>query len=77
MIEANDSFDIIPYGQEGDALLLSCKWVIAIRDGAESKVLKARLCARDLARKKRDDLFAPGENALTGRVIDYKGTQAT
>ena len=75
VIEANDSFDIIPYGQEGDALLLSCKWVIAIRDGAESKVLKARLCARDLARKKRDDLFAPGENALTGRVIDYKGTQ--
>ena len=48
---------------------------MAIRDGAENKVLKARLCARDLARKKREDLFAPGENSLTGRVIDLKGTQ--
>jgi hypothetical protein len=38
-------------------------------------VLKARLCARDLAKTKRTDLFAPGSTALINRVIDFKAVK--
>jgi hypothetical protein len=69
--EANDSFEFIQPSSIGSALKLSVTWVVAIRDQG----LKARLCARDFARTKRMDLFAPGSTQLTSRVIDLKAVR--
>ena len=69
-IDKNESYEVVPGTTQG-GLRLTTTWVMAIRDG----VLKARLCARDFAKTKRTDLFAPGSTALTNRVIDFKAVK--
>jgi hypothetical protein len=69
-IDGNDSYEVVPSDTKG-GLRLTTTWVVAIRDG----LLKARLCARDFAKTKRTDLFAPGSTALTNRVIDFKAVK--
>ena len=68
VIEASDSFDVIGKDEKGDALVLSITWAGSVRDTS----LKARLCARDFANERREDLFAPGSTSLTSRVIDLR-----
>jgi len=72
VIDKNESYDVIlPEQVTKTTQKMDCRWVLAVRDG----VLKARLCARDFAVVKRDDLFAPGSVALTARVVDLKAVK--
>ena len=71
VIDANDSYVVVPEAEAVGGIKLTVTWVMAIRDS----LLKARLCARDFASDKRDDLFAPGATSLTNRVIDLKAVK--
>lgn len=71
VIDANNSYVVVPDAEAKDGIRLTVMWVMAVRDS----VLKARLCARDFASDKRDDLFAPGATSLTNRVIDLKAVK--
>ena len=69
VIDYNAMYEVVDsnfWKGEKDVIRLDTKWVLAIRDGA----LKARLVARDIARTKRLDLFAPGSNMLVSKFID-------
>ena len=70
VIEFNQSYTVVQAGspETNGALHLSTTWVVK-RSGDR---LKARLCARDFAKVKRLDLFAPGAQALTSRLVDLK-----
>ena len=72
VIDFNDSYEVVDDKFDTTGYLkLTCTWVTAIRD----EQLKCRLCARDFAKTKRDDLVAPGSTSLTNRVIDFKAVK--
>ena len=60
VIDANDSYDVISTSEKGSAQCISTTWVTTMRD----EKLKARLCARDFAKTKRQDLFRPKVDAV-------------
>ena len=71
VIDANDSYEVIEPQAAVGFQRMDTRWVLAVRDG----VLKARLVARDFAKKKRDDLFAAGSTRRTDRIVDVIATK--
>ena len=72
-VEGNDMFEVITTADvEPNDLVWDVTWAMAVRD----QKLKARLCARDFANTRRDDLFSPGSTRLTERLIDFKAVKS-
>ena len=73
VIDHHDMYDAIEESEcDPTGQMLTGTWVEAIRD----EVLKSRWCARDFNKNgKRTDLFAPGSQKDTGRLIDFKAVK--
>ena len=67
LLDEFEVYAIEPRGSEVEKKHVDTKWEIAMRAGA----LKCRLVGREFkSLEDRDDLFAPGSTASTGRMVD-------
>jgi len=73
VVEHHDMYEPVEESEcDPNGLMLTGTWVEAIRDDK----LKSRWCARDFNKAgKRTDLFAPGSQKDTSRLIDFKAVK--